>query len=340
MIKVFIIDDSMLIRNSIKKLLSNTDSITIIGEASNPVDAMIEFKKVGLPDVFILDIEMPKMDGISFLKKLKEQRPIPTIVFSSVVSGDSSKAIEAMSLGACDVISKPYNIIQLDIGEFKDEFIAKIKAASKSKHMEKLKPSTNNTPSTNNSSNKIIAIGASTGGVQTIEEIIVNLNKNHPPILITQHMPAGFTSSFAKRLNKVSKVSTIKEVQGEEVIESSTIYIAPGNLHLEIQSIGQNRFKTVLKDYPKVSNHKPSVDVLFTSFAKEVKHNSVAFLLTGMGRDGALGIKKIKDIGGATYGQDEKSSIVYGMPKAAFEIGGLNEQLSLIKIIEKINNIG
>lgn len=182
-------------------------------------------------------------------------------------------------------------------------------------------------------------MGASTGGVQTIENIITNLNKNHPPIVITQHMPAGFTKSFAKRLNNICPNSTVVEVQGDELLEVSCVYIAPGNLHLEIEKISKGKYKAILKDYPKVSNHKPSVDVLFKSVAKEAKNDSVAFILTGMGKDGANGIKKIKDAGGRTYGQDENSSIVYGMPKVAYEMDAIEKQVNLNELVEIINSI-
>jgi two-component system chemotaxis response regulator CheB len=338
MIKVFIIDDSMLIRNMVKKLLKDQKDISIIGEAPNPVDAMVEFKKVGLPDVFILDIEMPKMDGLSFLKKLQSQRPIPTIIFATMVSHKSDKAIEAMALGACDVIVKPQNILESDNSELTNELVTKIKAAASSKSINHITIKEQEHNCDCEKSNKIIVIGASTGGVQTIESIMTHLKANHPPIVITQHMPQGFTSSFAHRLDKVCKNSTVKEAKNADLLECGMVVIAPGNLHLEIKKINNFQYQTQLKDYPKVSSHKPSVDVLFTSAAKEAKSHAVAFILTGMGKDGAQGIKKIKEAGGKTYGQDEQSCIVYGMPKVAFEIGGVEKQVTLDEIIDIINN--
>ena len=339
MIKVFIIDDAILVRNSIKKILSKEKDITIIGEAQNPVDAFSEFKKVGLPDVFILDIEMPKMDGLTFLKKINEQKPIPTIICSSHVAKGSVKAIQALELGACDLILKPTQKLSEVIDDVAEEFISKVKAAFYSKIL----PS-NDTQKTTYSSilkktNKIVAIGSSTGGVQTLEQILTNLQPNHSPILITQHMPTGFTHSFATRLNKICKNSYIKEANDGDEILSGQILIAPGDKHLEIQSNGLHKYKAILKDFPKVSGHKPSVDVLFTSFAKEVKYNSIAFILTGMGKDGAIGIGKIKESGGVTYGQDEKTSIVYGMPKVAFELGNIDKQVALEEVADIINSI-
>lgn len=340
MIKVFIIDDSMFIRNSIKKILKDQKDITIIGEASNPVDAMDVFKTTGLPDVFILDIEMPKMDGLSFLKKLKDQKPIPTIIFSSIVGEGSSNALEALVNGACEVIKKPQDMNSICKNDFEQEFIMKIKAASKSKVITNEKIIRKKTTiQCTKRTNKIIAIGASTGGVQTIEQIVTGLNKDHPPIVITQHMPVGFTNSFAKRLDKICENSQAKEAEDQESLCSGCIYIAPGNLHLEIQRVGISEYRAVLKDYPKVSNHKPSVDVLFKSVSKEAGVNAMAFILTGMGKDGAMGIKKIKEAGGKTYGQDEQSSIVYGMPKVAFEMGGVESQHTPQEICDIINGV-
>jgi two-component system chemotaxis response regulator CheB len=339
MINVFIIDDSILIRNILKKMLSSSRNIKIIGEAPNPVDALQEFKNTGLPDVFILDIEMPKMDGITFLKKLQQEKPIPTIIFSTIVNDGSSKAIEAFQYGASDVVLKPQKLNNALLAEFTDEFIEKIKAAAQSKSINTQDIHNKQEYKLSRNSKKIIAIGASTGGVQTIEAIVKHLHPMHPPILITQHMPAGFTKSFAKRLNQICQNSTILEAQNNEIIESGTIYIAPGDLHLEILNIGKDKYKTVLKNYPKVSSHKPSVDVLFKSMSKEVKSNSVAFLLTGMGKDGANGLKLIKEIDGMTYGQDEKSSIVYGMPKVAFTLGYVQKQVNIDDIITIINEM-
>ena len=187
--------------------------------------------------------------------------------------------------------------------------------------------------------NKIVGIGSSTGGVQTLEEIFVDLAPNHSPIIVVQHMPVGFTASFANSLNNICNNSLVKEAAEGDILSHGQILIAPGDKHVEIIKDGLSKYKVVLKDYPKVSSHKPSVDVLFTSMAKEVKQNTIAFILTGMGKDGAAGIKKISDAGGKTYGQDEKTCVVYGMPKVAFEIGGVQKQLALDKVAGVINMI-
>jgi two-component system chemotaxis response regulator CheB len=339
MIKVFIIDDSMLIRNSIKKILSKAENIIIIGEANNPIDAFKEFKKTGLPDVFLLDIEMPKMDGLTFLRKLKEQKPIPTIICSSITQKGSPKAIEALGLGAIDIIVKSSIGKLEDNIDLEEEFISKIEIAYNSINIDNIENKQKRISQPLKKTNKIVAIGSSTGGVQTLEKILLELQPNHSPIVITQHMPAGFTHSFSARLNKLSPNSYIKEARDGDKLLSGQILIAPGDKHLEIKNEGMNRYKAILKDYPKVSNHKPSVDVLFTSLAKEVKENSVAIILTGMGRDGAIGIKKVKIAGGLTFGQDEATSVVYGMPKVAFEMGGIDKQIPLDEVATIINKL-
>jgi two-component system, chemotaxis family, protein-glutamate methylesterase/glutaminase len=338
MIKVFIIDDSILMRNSIKKLLKQDSDISVLGEAPNPIDALEEFKKVGLPDVFILDIEMPKMDGLSFLQKLKEQKQVPTIIFSSVAGTNSENAIKALEFGACDVVLKPTELGGFFEKEFSSEFLRKIKTAAISKSIDSSKITISKIDPNKKRSSKVIAIGASTGGVQTLELIFKNLHSNHPPMLVVQHMPVGFTNSFAKRLNNICINSTCIEAKGGEKLQNGTIYIAPGNLHLEIEKT-ENGYFTALKDYPKVSGHKPSVDVLFKSLSRELKSKGVAFILTGMGKDGALGLAKIKEMGGKTYGQDEESSIVYGMPKVAYDLGSVQRQVNIEQTITLINEM-
>ena len=332
MIKVFLIDDSMFVRNTIVKILKNISDIEVIAEASNPIDAMKEFKNCGIPDVIILDLEMPKMDGLSFLKKMRNERSIPTLILASLNSKESKKALKALSLGAREILLKPTVLVDFSNDEFKNDLVNSIKKVAKL-------PIKKKNLTLNTSSNKVIAIGASTGGVQTLEEILSNLEPLHPPIVITQHMPKGFTTSFANRLNKICQNSKVQEASSNIIMEDGDIFIAPGDYHLEIEKINNNKYMTVLKDYQKVSNHKPSVDVLFKSLASHAKKDAIAFILTGMGKDGALGIKKVKEAGGKTYGQNEQSAIVYGMPKVAFELGGLDKQVTLKEVIDIINNI-
>lgn len=353
MIKVFVIDDSALVRNEFKKIFSDVKDITLIGSAVNPIDAFEIFKRTGLPDVFILDIEMPKMDGITFLEMIGKQKPIPTIICSTLVTQGSSSAIDAMRMGAVDIVLKPTSSMNKFFEEKKEEFVSKVKAAAKarvtfignvkrrseskvlSKHdvSSSVKPVSGLPPS-----KKIIAIGASTGGVQILEQILRQLEPKHPPIVITQHMPAGFTASFAQRLDSILPSSYVKEAEEGDALLHGRILVAPGDLHLEVVKSGF-QYKATLKNYPKVNSHKPSVNVLFRSMAKEVGSFGVGFILTGMGDDGATGLLEMKNAGAATYAQDEKSCIVYGMPKKAVELGAAKSSLTLKQIADMINTV-
>jgi len=353
MIKLFIIDDSALVRNELKKIFAPIKDIEIIGSTSNPVDAFNIFKKVGLPDVFILDIEMPKMDGITFLEMIAKQKPIPTIICSTLVKQGSSLAIDAMRMGAVDIILKPTVNLQQFFGQRDEEFISKVRTASKARA--RLIPNIkrvseerilqqnqfSSSVKVNSSlppSKKIIAIGASTGGVQILEQLLRMLDVKHPPIVITQHMPAGFTASFAQRLNMILPNSNVKEAEESDALIHGRVLIAPGDLHMEVKKSGFT-YKVALKNYPKVNSHKPSVNVLFRSMAKEVGMFGVGFILTGMGDDGATSLLEMKNVGAKTYAQEKKSCIVYGMPKQAVEIGAVDKSISLDEMANIINTV-
>lgn len=342
MINVFVIDDSMLVRNSIANMLKMEEGIKIIGEAPNPVDAIKIFKKVGFPDVFILDIEMPKMDGLSFLEKIYLQNPTPVIICSTLVSLGSSTAIDALRFGAVEIIHKPTSGVKEFFFEQKEEFILKIKAAARSKTIFnmsaiKSKKVSQEDVKVGEPSTKFVAIGSSTGGVQVIEEILLGLKEGHQGIVITQHMPVGFTASFATRLDNLTSSKVIEASNGE-VIANNKVIIAKGGIHMEVYEDG-GIYKVRLKDYPKVNSHKPSVNVLFKSISKVSRKNITAFILTGMGDDGAKGLKLLRELGNNTYSQEKKSCVVYGMPHVATEIGASMKELSIQEIIEKINAI-
>lgn len=343
MIKVFIIDDSMMVRNSIIKMLKDEDDIKIIGEAPNPVDAFEVFRKVGLPDVFILDIEMPKMDGLTFLKQINEQKPIPVIICSTLVEKGSTEAIDALRLGAVDIVLKPKINVKEYFMEQKDIFVNAIKAASMSKinflpnKIEEKTVSQENVKAGEPSKN-FIAIGSSTGGVQAIEEIVTKLKPNHQGIVITQHMPEGFTHSFASRLNNITQ-SLIVEATDGEIICDNKIIIAKGGIHMEVEENSKGQYIIRLKDFQKINSHKPSVNVLFNSITKVFKDNVTAFILTGMGDDGAVGLKSLRDVGCKTYGQNKQTCVVYGMPNVANQIGAVVAELSIFNIIKEINKL-
>lgn len=344
MIKVFLIDDSIAVRSGFKKILTGVEDIQILGEANNPVDAFEEFKKVGLPDVFILDIEMPKMDGLTFLKKINEQRPTPVIMCSTLLSKGSSALLDALSLGAFEVIEKPKLNVKDFLNEYKETVLAYIRAASKAKiHFQKNtttkdKENINKIVTSSRPSSKIIAIGASTGGVQVIEEILTNMKAEHPAIVIVQHMPSGFTKTFASRLNGLCAHSEVVEAQDGDVLKMGKVYISPGDLHMEVVKEGFT-YVIRLRDFPRVDFHKPSVTVLLSSVSKIAKSNAVGFVCTGMGVDGAKGLLKMKEAGSKTYCQNEKTSTVYGMPKAAVEAGAVDRELSIFEIIKTIHEI-
>ncbi len=342
MTKVFVIDDSAVVRNGFKNILSNMDDIELIGEAENPVDAFEVFKKVGLPDLFILDIEMPKMDGLTFLKQINAQRPTPVIICSTLVTNGSNTMIDAMRLGAAEIIEKPKNNLNDLFITYKEDLIQKIRAVAKANINYQANISLDNTNVTKvnhlkTASAKIIAIGSSTGGIQVLEEIFTHLNPNHIGIVVVQHIPQGFSTSLSKRLNELSVHSVVKEIEDGDLITNNTIYIAPGGLHVEIEKKAL-KFYLKLKDAPKVNSHRPSVNVLLSSVAKNFRTNALGFILTGMGDDGAIGLKKMHDAGAQTYVQNEKTSTVYGMPKVALEMGGAKKALSIYEIIKTINS--
>ena len=343
MIKVFLIDDSVIVRQGFKKIFAEVKDIEVIGEADNPVDAFAEFKKVGLPDLFILDIEMPKMDGLTFLKKITEQRPTPVIICSTLVTDGSSALIDAMRFGAADVVAKPKINLNKFFGEYKQELLDKVRAVANSKVSCNSKVSTRGSiaktsPRPSMPSAQMVAIGSSTGGVQVLEEIITHLKPNHQGIMIVQHMPQGFTASFAKRLNDISPNSEVLEAKEGDIIMNGRVLIAPGDKHMEIKKDGL-KYRVALKDYPRVNSHKPSVNVLMSSVSKEVKGNATGFILTGMGDDGASGLKQMKDAGSKTYAQNEQTATVYGMPKMAVQLGATDTTLSIFDITKTINNL-
>jgi len=342
MIKVFIIDDSLMVRNALYRTLKGAEDIEIIGEANNPVDAFATFKKVGLPDVFILDIEMPKMDGLSFLKQINTQKPTPVIICSTLVTGGSNAAIKALELGACDIILKPKLNLKEFFNDYKDELLHKIYAASHSKV--NFKSSSNKANviekdiNATQASKNFIAIGSSTGGVQVIEEILMHLKPHHQGIVITQHMPVGFTASFAQRLNSIVPNSKVIEASDGDIICEACVYIAKGGIHMQVEEFN-GKYIIKLTDGEKVNSHKPSVNVLFNSIALFASKNITAFILTGMGDDGAKGLKALKDRGCDTYAQNEKTATVYGMPRVAVELGAAKKEMSIFEITKTINSL-
>jgi two-component system, chemotaxis family, protein-glutamate methylesterase/glutaminase len=352
-INVFIIDDSAVVRTTIGALVEHDKNILLMGSASDPIMAEEKFRKNGWPDVIILDIEMPRMDGLTFLKKVMRERPTPIIICSSVAQKGSKYSVEALSYGAVEVISKPEMGIKEFLEESKGHFLYAIKAAAKSKARMPHSAPKASIPISAEDLNKnsadamlplrskmmgatqtIVAIGSSTGGVQILERILKALPEKIPPVVVTQHMPAGFTKSLAERLDSICNV-TVKEAEHGDKLLYGRVLLAPGDKHMMVKRQG-NSFIVEIKDGPKVSRHKPSVDVLFRSCANEAGGSAYGFILTGMGDDGARGLREMRDSGAKTYSQDEASCIVYGMPKAAVEMGASMGALTPEQIVEII----
>jgi two-component system chemotaxis response regulator CheB len=345
-IKVLIVDDSAIVREVLSEKLSMEDDIIVVGTAPDPYvarDKILKFK----PDIITLDIEMPRMDGLTFLGILMKYFPIPVIIVSSVTTQDKYAAIKALELGAFDIVNKPggsFTIADV-IGDILykirqaylqcDNYIAKRKAVDEQIIRKQVPFSPKTAILTGiTTTDRYIAIGASTGGTIALEYIIKNLPANLPPVLIVQHMPPLFTKQFANRLDDLSELN-VKEAEEDEIINPGYVYIAPGGYHLTLIRKGITLY-TRLLDTPRENYQKPSVDVLFRSMAEITGKNSLGILLTGMGRDGAQGLLQMKNSGAQTVSQDEASSVVYGMPRAAAEIGAAKEILSLDRIPARI----
>jgi two-component system, chemotaxis family, protein-glutamate methylesterase/glutaminase len=335
-IKVLIVDDSALIRNLLSEILKNNAQIEVVGTAIDPYDAREKIKQLN-PDVITLDVEMPKMDGLSFLEKLMNLRPTPTIMVSTLTGKATDTAIAALELGAIDCIAKPKVHNTEELKHFSDELTAKIYNASKAKIVRTKITQTHETAHNYKlklSAPKLIAIGASTGGVEAIGLILTKLPKQTPPIIITQHMPIGFTNSFAKRLSNICEIEVL-EAADAMAVKSGRAIIACGDRHLSLKPRG-SFYECKLEDGAAVSGHKPSVDVMFNSAAEHLRSDAIGIILTGMGRDGANGLLKMHQYGAHTIAQSCDSCVVYGMPRQAVSVGAANEIIDLDKIAEAI----
>ncbi|ABV34795.1 Protein-glutamate methylesterase [Shewanella sediminis HAW-EB3] len=338
MIKVLIVDDSPLVRQLLTHLLSDTSDISVVGAAEDPYEARELIKRFN-PDVLTLDIEMPKMDGIAFLRNLMKLRPMPVVMISTLTEKGAAVTLEALSIGAVDFISKPKSDLTNKLMEYRDELIEKVRFAAKSK----VRPTSPIpapklcTSPTGCSQNQLIAIGASTGGTEAIQRLICQLPSDVPPIVIAQHIPAAFSASFAKRLDSHASMRVI-EAQGGELLKPGTAYIAPGSAHLIIEKRGGLLYTRLLDSEP-VNRHKPSVDVLFDSVAETAGKSALGVILTGMGKDGAKGLLNMKQSGAYTLAQDEASSVVWGMPGAAVELDANCEELHIDRIPAKLLSV-
>lgn len=329
-IKVLVIDDSALIRSLLTEIINGQKDMMVVGAAPDPLIAREMIKQLN-PDVLTLDVEMPKMDGLDFLEKLMRLRPMPVVMVSTLTEKGSEITMRALELGATDFVTKPKMSITEGMREYTEQITDKIRVASKAKvsspSRHAVAVTAENRPSQLRnpliSSEKLLIVGASTGGTEAIKAFLLQMPSDCPGILITQHMPAGFTKSFANRLNSLCQIS-VKEAEGGERILPGHAYIAPGDKHLLLARSGAN-YVTELSDAPPVNRHKPSVDVLFDSAALHAGKNAIGVILTGMGKDGAAGMAKMKDAGSYNFAQNEESCVVYGMPKEAVAHGGVHE---------------
>jgi len=334
-ITVLIVDDSALIRKLYSDLLHDAQDINVIGVAVNAQDAREKIKQMN-PDVLTLDIEMPGMDGLSFLEKIMSLRPMPVIMISTLTQKGAGETLRALELGAVDYISKPTGAHSPDtLQHLREELISKIQMAVRANlksHSNAGRQKKTVLPflPAGGRSRHIIAIGSSTGGVEALRDIFMMLPANCPPIVIAQHMPEQFTPSFAARLHSISQVDVSEAKQGARLMQGYA-YLAPGNQHLKIIRRG-SEYICQLEESPLVSGHRPSVDVLFHSVAQAAGSQAVGVILTGMGKDGAAGLLKMRENGAYTIGQNENSCVVYGMPKAAMMLGAVQAEFPLLEI--------
>ncbi|KIF82177.1 protein-glutamate methylesterase/protein-glutamine glutaminase [Noviherbaspirillum autotrophicum] len=330
--KVLIVDDSALIRSVMKEIIGSQPDMEVVGVAPDPIVARDLIKQTN-PDVLTLDVEMPRMDGLDFLEKLMRLRPMPVVMVSSLTERGSEITLRALELGAVDFVTKPKLSIQSGMLEYTELIADKIRAAAKARvkpraivHADTNKEAGTELPMIRNpltSSEKLIIIGASTGGTEAIKEFLMQMPSDCPGILITQHMPEGFTRSFARRLDSLCKI-TVQEAAGGERVLPGHAFIAPGHSHLLLARSGAN-YVTQLDQGPPVNRHRPSVDVLFSSAARCAGKNAVGVILTGMGKDGAAGMLEMKNAGAYNFAQDEASCVVFGMPREAIAVGAAHE---------------
>ncbi|MBF0240546.1 MAG: chemotaxis response regulator protein-glutamate methylesterase [SAR324 cluster bacterium] len=347
-IKVMIIDDSAIVRQTLEQILSSDPEIEVVAMASDPLVAANKLESV-IPDVITLDVEMPRMDGITFLQKLMSQHPIPVVMCSSLTDKGSETALRALELGAIDIIHKPRLGTKQFLEEAKIMICDVVKGAAMAK-ARKISSRASSTPqpkltadaviarapthSMIQTTEKVVIVGASTGGTEALKVFLEALPEDSPGIVIVQHMPENFTAAFARRLDSLCKVS-IKEAENNDSVVRGRALIAPGNKHTLLKRSGA-RYYVEVKDGPLVTRHRPSVDVLFRSAARYAGKNAVGVIMTGMGDDGAKGMLEMKEMGSYNIAQDEASCVVYGMPKEAVKLGCVDKVLPLESIAREV----
>lgn len=358
-IKVLVVDDSALIRNLLTEIINSDPDLEVVGVAEDPYFARDKIKKLK-PDVLTLDIEMPRMDGITFLKNLMRLHPLPVLMISTLTEAGADVTLDALEIGAIDFISKPKADVSNQLKDYAEDIISKVRACAATKGKisqladKKSKPQKDLTSLSveslsadtviakkqtfsNLPGDKLIALGASTGGTEAIKEVLSRLPENIPAMVISQHIPEAFSGPFAKRMNDCS-ASTVHEAEDGQEILPGNVYISPGSHHLIVEKTPRG-YRCKLSDGSKVNRHRPSVDVMFRSVAQTAGKNAVGVMLTGMGDDGAECMKEMHDVGCPTIAQDEQSSVVWGMPGAAVKADAVDYVLPLTDIPDKILNL-
>lgn len=332
-IKVLVVDDSIFFRNMLVQSLESDPNIQVVAQVDNPYaarDAIIKYK----PDVMTLDVELPRMNGIEFLKKLMPQYPLPVVVISAL----NNSVFDALEAGAVDFVNKPSNMSQAQLNTFmKQELVTKVKIASTAKvgRLKKVEVSSVGGGIGGSAANgRLVAIGASTGGTEAIFEVIKQFKRDIPGVVVVQHMPPGFTKMYAERLNNQCAVA-VKEAQTGDRVLQGQVLIAPGDRQMRVVKVG-NDYQVECRGTEKVSGHCPSVDVMFSSVAKAAGKKAIGVILTGMGADGSKGLLEMRNAGAQTVGQNEATCVVYGMPKVAFDIGAVQYQMALSAIAGKV----
>jgi len=357
-IKVLIVDDSALIRQMLTAILNSDSGIEVVGVAADPFIARDKIKSL-TPDVITLDVEMPKMDGVTFLKNLMRLRPMPVVMISTLTEQGADITFEALEAGAIDFISKPKLDVKEALKGYTEEIIAKVKTAAKanvsaisSRSSAPSEPAKldiekklsadsvlakKSPPKRFKTTDKIIALGASTGGTEAIKEVLLTMPADAPGMVISQHIPEAFSAPFAERMNGISAMTVCEAKDGQQILPGH-VYIAPGSHHLLVERNGA-QYICRLNDGERVNRHKPSVDVMFRSVAQNVGPNAIGVILTGMGDDGAKGLLEMKDAGAPTMVQDEKTSIVWGMPGSAVKLDAADKELPLNRITTNIMKV-
>lgn len=338
-LRILVVDDSALVRNVLSEILGQAGDLEVVGTAGDPYEAREKIKALN-PDVLTLDVEMPRMDGITFLRNLMRLRPMPVVMVSSLTQEGAEETMEALSLGAVDFVAKPALDVASQLEGYADELIDKVRVAARARPRALGEPGTAGRAAGRanagrlKTTERIIAMGASTGGTTALQEVLEALPSNAPGVVITQHIPGGFSGAFAERVNHLSPLTVMEATDGQRILPGHA-YVAPGGLHLRVARDGA-RYVCRLGDDPPVNRHRPSVDVLFHSVAREVGGNAVGALLTGMGRDGAEGLAAMKEAGAPTLAQDEATSVVWGMPGEAVQLGAAERVVALPEIAQAV----